>query len=184
MNSLEVDFLFLLNFHCFVSTRTYKIYYQELFAHANISNLTCGCSFAQVPPLILSFQDDASSDKETKSGIKDEMLMEPTSSTEEDAEGNSSMKKDSSTTIESDTLMVDPRSKRRHIERDMKGERLGELSGWQSPIRSSPGGFGGDGTPKVTPRMTPRMTPELDAVMTDSPCTLQPIPRAGDWINI
>jgi len=153
----------------------------------------------QVPLLVLCFtQDDASGDKETKessSGTKDEMMtidapsgveetlgsIEEAPSFEEDAESPSSMKKVSTTSFERDTLMIDNRAKRRHLERD-----LGQSIEWQSPVRvpSSPGGFDTDLTPKVTPRMTP----ELDTVMSDSPCAqILPMPQIsqpGGWINI
>eukprot|EP00456_Euglypha_rotunda_P020378 TRINITY_DN17835_c0_g1_i24.p1 TRINITY_DN17835_c0_g1~~TRINITY_DN17835_c0_g1_i24.p1 ORF type:complete len:216 (-),score=34.41 TRINITY_DN17835_c0_g1_i24:12-659(-) len=61
MNSLEVEFLFMLNFHLFVSTRTYKLYYQELYAHSKNAKSTCGCSSANVPILVLPFPEDEKS---------------------------------------------------------------------------------------------------------------------------
>jgi len=55
MNALEVEFLFMLNFHLYVSTRTYKLYYQELFAHTTNPKAVCGCAGLKVPLLIFPF---------------------------------------------------------------------------------------------------------------------------------
>jgi hypothetical protein len=55
MNSLEVEFLFMTNFSLFVTTETYKQYYQELWNHAH-SNSACGCSAAKVPVLVFPFE--------------------------------------------------------------------------------------------------------------------------------
>jgi len=57
MNSLEVEFLFMTNFSLFVTTETYKQYYQELWNHAN-SNSACGCSASRVPLLTLAFEQE------------------------------------------------------------------------------------------------------------------------------
>jgi len=59
MNALEVEFLFMLNFDLFVTTETYKKYYDELWNHANNSTShLCGCNKAKVPPLILPRFDE------------------------------------------------------------------------------------------------------------------------------
>jgi len=58
MNSLEVEFLFMLNFDLFVETKTYKQYYDELWSHANLQTLACACYEAKVPPLILPEEKD------------------------------------------------------------------------------------------------------------------------------
>jgi len=55
MNSLEVEFLFMTNFSLFVTTDTYRQYYQELWNHAN-SNSACGCASSKVPILVLAFE--------------------------------------------------------------------------------------------------------------------------------
>jgi len=57
INSLEVEFLFMTNFTLFVSTDTYKQYYEELWNHAN-SNAQCGCNRSKVPPLVLPFEEE------------------------------------------------------------------------------------------------------------------------------
>jgi len=59
MNALEVEFLFMLNFDLFVTTETYKQYYDELWNHANNSTShLCGCNNAKVPLLILPRFDE------------------------------------------------------------------------------------------------------------------------------
>lgn len=59
MNALEVEFLFMLNFDLFVTTETYKQYYDELWSHANSPHAhLCGCIHAKVPLLILPRFDD------------------------------------------------------------------------------------------------------------------------------
>jgi hypothetical protein len=55
MNSLEVEFLFMTNFSLFVTTDTYRQYYQELWNHAQ-SSTVCGCASAKVPGLVLAFE--------------------------------------------------------------------------------------------------------------------------------
>jgi hypothetical protein len=55
MNTLEVEFLFMTNFSLFVTTDTYRQYYQELWNHANSSS-ACGCGGSRVPPLTLAFE--------------------------------------------------------------------------------------------------------------------------------
>jgi hypothetical protein len=55
MNTLEVEFLFMTNFSLFVTTDTYRQYYQELLNHANSSS-ACGCGVSRVPPLTLAFE--------------------------------------------------------------------------------------------------------------------------------
>jgi len=55
MNTLEVEFLFMTNFSLFVTTDTYRQYYQELWNHANSSS-ACGCGVSRVPPLTLAFE--------------------------------------------------------------------------------------------------------------------------------
>jgi len=55
MNSLEVEFLFMTNFSLFVTTDTYRQYYQELWNHAQSSSV-CGCASAKVPGLLLAFE--------------------------------------------------------------------------------------------------------------------------------
>jgi len=59
MNALEVEFLFMLNFDLFVTTETYKQYYEELWSHANSTHARlCGCNKAKVPLLILPRFDE------------------------------------------------------------------------------------------------------------------------------
>jgi hypothetical protein len=59
MNALEVEFLFMLNFDLFVTTETYKQYYDELWSHANSTPAhLCGCINAKVPLLILPRFDE------------------------------------------------------------------------------------------------------------------------------
>jgi len=59
MNALEVEFLFMLNFDLFVTTETYKQYYDELWNHANnAASHLCGCNHAKVPLLILPRFDE------------------------------------------------------------------------------------------------------------------------------
>jgi len=82
MNSLEVEFLFMTNFNLFVTTETYKQYYQELWNHAN-SNSACGCSASKVPPLVLSFERE---ERERRKRIKLLKQMRAKAS-EEDIEG-------------------------------------------------------------------------------------------------
>jgi len=76
MNSLEVEFLFMLNFDLFVTSETYKQYYDELWGHANSSvATTCGCSTAHVPPLILPFGDTKEKGSEVQNErVSDEIL--------------------------------------------------------------------------------------------------------------
>jgi len=51
VNSLEVEFLFMMNFTLFVTTDTYKQYYTELCNHASSS--ACNCASQTVPELVL-----------------------------------------------------------------------------------------------------------------------------------
>jgi len=57
MNSLEVEFLFMLNFDLFVTTEVYKQYYDELWSHAKMQSLACACYEAKVPSLLLPQTD-------------------------------------------------------------------------------------------------------------------------------
>jgi len=80
MNSLEVEFLFMTNFTLFVSTETYKQYYEELWNHAN-SNSVCGCNRTKVPPLILQFEEE---EKRRKLQVQQMILLAKQIQEEED----------------------------------------------------------------------------------------------------
>jgi len=78
MNTLEVEFLFMTNFSLFVTTDTYRQYYQELWNHANSSS-ACGCGVSRVPPLTLAF--------EAEEKIRRERVQEMQKRAEEEDDG-------------------------------------------------------------------------------------------------
>jgi len=82
MNSLEVEFLFMTNFTLFVSTETYKQYYEELRNHAS-SNSTCGCNRTKVPPLVFQFEEE---ERRRKLQLQEMLLLQKQSYDEEDEE--------------------------------------------------------------------------------------------------
>lgn len=56
INSLEVEFLFMVNFTLFVTTDTYSQYYTELCNHAGNTQNVCNCSTGpKVPGLVIPY---------------------------------------------------------------------------------------------------------------------------------
>jgi len=146
MNSLEVEFLFMLNFHLFVSTRTYKMYYQELCVHASNPKSTCGCRSTQVPVLILPFPLDdgkAFTTREEKSTVLEEhhpqdLVIE----TEDDMEGVGVAR--DVDLIESVEVSRHPTTIRTHVLKfQISDQKPGyktlvrEQSDWQSPFKDT-----------------------------------------------
>jgi len=128
MNSLEVEFLFMLNFHLFVSTRTYKLYYQELVKHPSVK--PCTCSSISVPPLLLFDDREVEKSHDTKNSFngtegKDFDMKEEGGTTKPD----DSQKRDGR--LESDFEMSAMKSPARKV-------KTAVLRGcWQSPIPSN-----------------------------------------------
>jgi hypothetical protein len=88
MNSLEVEFLFMTNFSLFVTTDTYRQYYQELWNHAH-SSTVCGCASAKVPGLVLTFEAE---ERERRRRVKQMRQAQADEGESEDNKGGQQQK--------------------------------------------------------------------------------------------
>jgi len=141
MNSLEVEFLFMLNFHLFVSTRTYKLYYQELVKHPSVK--PCNCSSISVPPLLLHFDKEVELSHNSKNSLNGAGEESKDSDTNSDMKEEGVSKPDDSQKrglrMETDFEMSSLKSPafESSLKSPTKKVRTGVLrGGWQSPVPS------------------------------------------------
>eukprot|EP00456_Euglypha_rotunda_P023918 TRINITY_DN19721_c0_g2_i17.p1 TRINITY_DN19721_c0_g2~~TRINITY_DN19721_c0_g2_i17.p1 ORF type:complete len:195 (+),score=14.53 TRINITY_DN19721_c0_g2_i17:266-850(+) len=132
MNSLEVEFLFMLNFDLFVTSDTYKQYYDELYNHANNNpEASCGCSSVKVPPLILPFEGQKLKGGEEAKVSDESKIDEPCALNS----GSLFEEKHSPSKLSPDTTTFTKSSTSRPTSSYFQ-ERRPKSSAWQRPIAS------------------------------------------------